>query len=298
MMRMGRVDADCIDHTVHANAARKSLDRFNRIFAIEVDDLRTLLLRHFQARRDRVDREDAAGIQKLRACNHELANRTAAEHCDGAARVDTCDLCAHPGSRNDVGDKDCLIVGHSIWNSNHADICKRNARIFGLEAIKRPTRGRTAEERCPRFGTIWVCLVALRVVTGAAIRAISARDGGWNHNAIAGLEVAHSASYFLNDTHAFVSQNGSRLHTRYGAANHMEISATDRARREPHNRVVWFLDLRLRNVFQANIAHTAKHYCFHGELLFNSFFFKLEAIHDEWVDLRPPKLRKVLSCST
>src|SRR5690349_19520403 len=104
MMRMRSVHSDRVDRTIDSDAAGKSLDRFNRIFPIEVDDLGPLVLRHFQAGRNRINSEDAASIQELRACNHELTDGSAAKYSNCTAGVDACDLCRHPGSGDDVRD--------------------------------------------------------------------------------------------------------------------------------------------------------------------------------------------------
>jgi len=77
------------------------------------------------------------------------------------------------------------------------------------------------------------------------------------------FKVAHGASDFLDDADTLVSQNGSRLHSRHGATDHVEVSATDRACRKPHHRVIGLLNLWVRNVFELNIADSAKQYCVH-----------------------------------
>src|SRR5262249_26226005 len=210
MMGLRRIDSNGIDNAIHSDATREAFQSFNRIFAIEVDDLGALVLRHFQTRRNRVDGEDAASIQKLCARNHELANRSAAENCNRAAGMDTCDLCGHPCSGDDVGDKNCVIVGHSIWNSNHTDVREGDARIFSLQAVEGLTEASAAEELCSWFGTGRICFVTLGVVSGPTRRAVSPWDGGRAYNSIPGNEIANATSSFINDAHAPLSQKGSR----------------------------------------------------------------------------------------
>ena len=51
-----------------------------------------------------------------------------------------------------------------------------------------------------------------------------------------------------------------------GAADHVKISATDGAGCESDNRVIRLFDLRLFNVFEANITDPVEYNCFHKTL--------------------------------
>ena len=275
---MRRIYSNRIDHTIHSNAAGETLERFNRILAVEIDDLGALVLRHLQAGRDRIDGEDASGIQQLCTCNYELTDRATSEYGYCAACMYACDLRGHPRCGNNVGGEDRLVIGDSLGNSHHANVRKRDARKLSLQAVEWSAGGRAAEECGACIGTIWVRLVTLRVVAGTAIEAVSAGDGGGNHDAIAGFKVAHGASDLLDDAKTFMSQNGSRFHSRHGAADHVEVSAANRAGCQPDNRVIWLLNLRVRNVFQLNVADTAKHYRFHESSLWLFSFKTLRAV--------------------
>src|SRR5205085_7724958 len=96
-----------------------------------------------------------------------------------------------------------------------------------------------------------------------AVGAVAAADGRGNHHPVADAEIAHRLPDLLDDTHAFVAEDGSRLHSRHGAADHVEVGAADRARRETDDGVGRLLDLRLLHVLEAHVAHAVEHDRFH-----------------------------------
>ncbi len=99
----------------------------------------------------------------------------------------------------------------------------------------------------------------------------AASDARGNHDAIAFGEIANARANLLDDTHAFVPQDGSRLHVRKRAANHVEIRAADGAGREVDKRVIGLLNPWLVDVVEANVADSVENDGFHSVFSLREF---------------------------
>ena len=75
--------------------------------------------------------------------------------------------------------------------------------------MKRPAFDGAAEKRSARLDAVGVGLIALRIISGAAVRAVAAGDRRRNHDAIADLQITHVRSDFLNNADAFVAEENS-----------------------------------------------------------------------------------------
>ena len=107
-----RVNPYCIDHSVHTNARGQFLNGCDWVFGIEVDDLGSLRPSHFQSGRNRVDRNNPSDIKQLRASDTKLSNRSETEYRDRISWLYLGVLGRHVCSRNDVGEKDSLVIIH------------------------------------------------------------------------------------------------------------------------------------------------------------------------------------------
>jgi hypothetical protein len=92
---------------------------------------------------------------------------------------------------------------------------------------------------------------------------ITACDGCTDDDAIAELKVSHLIAYFFNDAHALMSENGSRFHPRHRSADHMKVSSAYRTSGQSNDRVRWFFDFWIRNVFHSNVANIFENQSFH-----------------------------------
>src|ERR1043166_927520 len=105
--------------------------------------------------------------------------------------------------------------------------------------------------------------VALRVIAGAAVRAVAAADGGGHHHAIARPQIAHVLPDLLDHPDRLVPENRARLHPRERAADEVQIRTAYRARRDPDQRVARLLDLRLAHILNADITASISDDGFH-----------------------------------
>ena len=178
-------------------------------------------------------------------------------------RLDAGHLRAEVAGRENVGEKDCLIVADLRRQLDQTDVRERHARFFGLQTVERAARFRSAEKCRAVVRAVRVRLVALRVVSRATVRTDAARDRRWDHDTIAGLEVAHARSDLLDDADAFVAEHGAGFHPAERAADHVQIGPADCAGRQPHDGVGGILQHRLVDLFEADVADIVEHYSFH-----------------------------------
>src|SRR5207248_6729648 len=112
---------------------------------------------------------------------------------------------------------------------DHSDIREGNPRSLGLEALKRASLLWPPEERGARLRPVGVGLVALRLVTGAAVGTRAAGDRRGDHDPITGLDVPYVRPHVLHDPDAFVAQDRARDHAGNRPADEVQVGAADRA---------------------------------------------------------------------
>src|SRR5439155_4288806 len=137
----------------------------------------------------------------------------AAEHAHGVAVADLGDVRRLVTRREDVRDQDRLVVAHLVRQLHETDVRVRDARLLGLQAVEAARILGAAEERGP--GALGIRVVALRVVPGAAVRTRAAGDRRRDHDAVAGVEIAHVFPYLLDDAHAFMTEDPPLLDARH-----------------------------------------------------------------------------------
>jgi hypothetical protein len=109
-------------------------------------------------------------------------------------------------------------------------------------------------------------VIALGVITGAAIGTDAACNGGTHHHAIADVEVPYILAKLFHDADAFVTQDRAWLHPRHRPPDEMEVGTTDRRRRQADDRIGRRLQLRLRHIVHSYVTHRVKYHGFHGRL--------------------------------
>jgi hypothetical protein len=122
---------------------------------------------------------------------------------------------------------------------------------------------------------VWIGVIALRVISRAAVGASSARNGRGDDGAISGLYIAYSFADLFNDADAFMTEDSAFLHTGHGATHEMQIGVADSAGVQTHNGVEIVLDRRLLDSIQSNISNTMENdgfYSFSPEESFGIIF--------------------------
>jgi hypothetical protein len=105
----------------------------------------------------------------------------------------------------------------------------------------------------------------LREVAGPAVRAIAAGDRRRNHDAVAGLEVAHLLADLFHGADRLVAEDRARPHPRQGAADHAQVGAADGAGGDADEGVGRVLEAGLAHLVQADVVDAVKHDGFHEQ---------------------------------
>ncbi len=211
--------------------------------------------RHLQARLFLVHREDTPGAQNLRAGDGELSDWSAAEDRDRVAVGDLGDLRSKVSGWEDVGDHNRLLVGDLMGQLYEVDGGIRDSRELGLQPVERARGFRPTEERGPGLWPVGVDVVALRVVPGPAVRAVTTAEGRGDNDSVAYPQVPDLGADLLDDTDTLVAEDRTRLHPRQRAADHVEVRSAYRAGGEPHNRIRRVLYLRLLDVVEPYVSY-------------------------------------------
>src|SRR5215510_426035 len=106
----------------------------------------------------------------------KLPDWTTAEDGNCLAGLDFSQLGYHEPGRQDVREKDRLIIVNIARKLDGSHVRIWNPRKLCLQSVKRTAAFRAAEKRRACVWTIRIRLVTLRVITIATIRAISAGD--------------------------------------------------------------------------------------------------------------------------
>src|SRR6185437_5252914 len=143
------------------------------------------------------------------------------------------------------------------------DIREGYASILRLQSRKRSSAFGTAKKRGAGLFAIWVGVIALRKIAGAAVGTGATRDGRADDDAISWGDVSYLLTRFFHDSHAFMAQNRSRRHARNCAAYQVQIRAADCAGGQMNDGIVIILDTRLSHIIEANIANSVEYKRFH-----------------------------------
>jgi hypothetical protein len=100
---------------------------------------------------------------------------------------------------------------------------ERDSREIGLEPVKRAAFFRPAKKGCSAILSIRIRFIALREISRATVRARTARNCGWNHHAIAALQISDSFAHLFDNAHAFMAENCSRHHIGDGTPYEMSV---------------------------------------------------------------------------
>ncbi len=126
-----------------------------------------------------------------------------------------------------------------------------------------PVGSGPAEERGPGLWSVGVDIVALGVVSGSAVRAVTTSEGRGYNDPIAYPQVPDLGADLLDDTDTLVAEDRTRLHPRQRAADHVQVRSAYRAGGEPHNRIRRVLYLRLLNVVEPYVSYAVENNRFH-----------------------------------
>ena len=253
--RAVRFEADRVDARVRTLPAGHVAERVEHVDVLVVQRLGAALRgRELEPFGEAIDRDDAFGAEQIGALDRELTDRTAAPDRHRVARLDLAVLGRHVAGREDVGEKQDLLVGEGVRHLQRSDVGKRDARVFRLAAGIAAVHVRVAEQarrgiavELLRHPRIRIRVVAQRPELLLAEVAAAARDGERHHDAIADLQPRVVLADLDDLAHELVAEHVALLHRRDVAVVDVQIGAADRRRRDLDDGVARIEDDRVRN---------------------------------------------------
>src|SRR6201996_5973866 len=117
----------------------------------------------------------------------ELSYRAAAPDRDDVGGLDLAVVSGHPAGREDVAEKERLLVAHAVRDHDRRDVRIRDAYVFRLAAGVGSGKMRVAKQARGRIAK------GLRRVVGRAVRAFTDRPVAFGH-------CSHSPQQIVNGT--------------------------------------------------------------------------------------------------
>src|SRR5919202_3931144 len=236
-----------------------------------VDDLSpTLLLGHPEPLRDAVDGDNALGAEQVGALDRELPHRTAAPHCDHIARLNVARLGSHVAGRENVGEKQDLLVGEAVRNLDRPYIGKGHAGILGLPARVAADEVGVAEDAAGRIapelfgqGSIRVRVITERPKSPFAEETVAACDRKGHNHTVTLPQILHLTPKLDDLAHELVAEDITFLHRRDIAIVEMEIGAANGGRRDFDNGIARVENLRIGDCLDPHIGDAVPADSFH-----------------------------------
>jgi hypothetical protein len=135
-----------VDAGICTAAFGKLLNPVVHILVHEIDGNGARLFRQIEALRNRVDGDHSFSTQKECASDGKLPHGTAAPDGDSLAALQIAEIGRHETCREDVAEKQHLIVRQSLGHLYRPHIGIRHAQIFSLAAGIATEQMRIAEE--------------------------------------------------------------------------------------------------------------------------------------------------------
>ena len=79
------INTNRIDASINSDIASQPVDRFNRIFLVEIDDFGALFTRRIESGLDSIHSEDPPGSEQLCTSDYELTDRATTEDRDSVS---------------------------------------------------------------------------------------------------------------------------------------------------------------------------------------------------------------------
>src|ERR1041384_140468 len=201
-----RLHADRIDAFFRAFAAGQLVEPLDGAFFLEVDRDRAGGFRHRQPPRQPVDRDDLLRAEQNGAADRHLPDRAAAPYRDGVARLDVALHGGLPPGRENVAEKQELLVRYAVRDLDVGRVGERHAQIFGLTAGIAARQVRIAEQprsRVPERGIrelpIAIGPLADREVAAPTLLAFATGDRKGDQDAVPDAQRTVDAAPNLDD---------------------------------------------------------------------------------------------------
>ena len=256
-----RLHPDRIDAFLRPLAGGEVVQALDHALFLEVDGSGTAGLGHRETFGDVVDRDHLLGTEQNRAADAELADRPAAPD---RHRVGGLDVALHdrlPTGREDVAEKQHLLVAEPVLNLDRADVGVGHAHVLCLAAGIAAGQVRVAEETCggvaeDLVGQFLVAVgpLADREIPAPALLALAAGDRERHDDPVTDLELVVPRPDLDHFAHEFVAHDVAGFHAGHQAIVEMDVGAADRGARHPDDGIPRRLDLRIGDVVAADVG--------------------------------------------
>src|SRR5690606_28835040 len=163
-----------------------------------------------------------------------------------------------PAGRQDVAERQHLLVGQAVGNHHRADIGIGHAHIFGLaagiatgEMAVAEQAGRGVAEHLRRDILVAIGALAYREIATPALVALAADDGEGHHHAVADLELLVRRADLHDLAHELVAHDVAVFHAGHEAIVEVQVRAADRAGADLDDGVARIFDGGVRYVVVA-----------------------------------------------
>ena len=252
---------DAIDALFRALAVGELLESLQDAFAFEVDGDGAAGFGHAEPLGQAVDRDHLVGAEQNGAADRHLSDGTAAPDRDRIGRLDVALHGRLPAGREDVAEKQHLLVGNAVGDLDAGGIGKRHAQVLGLAAGIAAGQMGVAEQAGRRVSehlvgemTLAVGGLADREIAALALVAFAANDREGNDDAVALLQLAVDAGADLDHfAHGLVAHDVAGQHARDEIVEEVQVRTADGAARDLDDGIARVLDFRIGDGVAADV---------------------------------------------
>ena len=262
-----RFHADGVNDGVGTSPAGPLPELFDDVALAGVDRLDAVAGGHLEPFRYEVDSENPFGTERPGDPGAELPDRPEAEDRQAPALRRVGISHRLPRRGQDVGEVEESVIGRAFRNLDRAEIGVRDPQVLGLAAGDLTVELGIAEQRRPLAVLPNLRGLALGVEVLVAHEAVAAGDIEGDDHTIAGFEVRHARTDFLDDPHRLVAEHVAVIDEHAQQLVEVEIRTADRRRGDPHDGIGRFPDRRVRNRVDPNVFHTVPRQSLHSASL-------------------------------
>lgn len=186
----GRLRSDGFDGHIHPKPPCEPHELLDWIDLIHVDGYGAKLSRPLQPLGNPINSVDCGGPEELSGQLSEKAHWPATKNCHYIPCLDLAVLGGHVAGREDVSQKDDLLVSQSLGDLLESGVCQWHADVLGLRPVEL-----NAEGPAP--------LTSAGLIAPAQIAAAAGGSEGGNHS-VADGDPGDSCSDLLHDANEFV----------------------------------------------------------------------------------------------
>jgi hypothetical protein len=194
----------------------------------------------------------------------ELTDWPEAEHRDAAAGRDVGVLDRLPRRGQDVGQVQVALVRRALRHLDRSELRHRHPQELRLPAGHLAVQLGVAEQGRAGVVLVYLCGLALRVPLPVAHPAVPAGDVERDHHPVARPHVRRRLrADLLHHAHRLVPEDVAPVEEGPEHVVQVQVRTADRGRGYPHDRVGGLFDLRVGDLFDADVLGGVPHHGLH-----------------------------------